>query len=694
MFLIAILSFFCIGGAYAQASSVIREQDFRLKVQNKWDKTAKKSFAKLEWDTIPNMAGGGYTLYQSEDGNHWEAKSTKYGQAIKVLNVFPDVARSNTLKTWMDGLGLKDRYGNNLIQVTAVSLGNFNSDPVRYLKNNNDYMYDVIMFGSWDWNASRDLVQRSADELQYFINSGRGVLFGHDTITGQRQSNGAYHNYFNRFASQLGFTLSTTATGSTRVKVKNDGYMMKYPFELANSVVLTTPISHSFGQLFDPSRGGTIWLEYETSSITWGSIFTNEQNMTSNFYLATNKNLGMIQTGHSNGASTVDERRILANTLYNLAQVTMDSKADDYTVKDTVRPDKPKITYMTGDQDNFRARIEANDTGKRYQWFVEADTKDRGILRSDQVEEEIKSDIQGYIYKVDDSPVSSVPIERNEYGEVTNIQLSVNPDSIKYSFLEGLNGTSNHRYLHAVAVDRANNVSETTHVKLKDLMPFVLITKNYQDEFGKEIRSTEVQRVYKDSQFVLWPSVIPGYRIKGYQLDEGVLVPLKNTDIIRMGKLVEDHRFKLVYTQKIRLVVRQVVHSLHPDIVEPFYGLMNVSTGQKESQQRLKTALVGKSSKSSENLTESSYSFLRTTDKEIFEVEPLIPMYYRIAQSTVNKDGFKGEQVLATSAQKFSLDYSKADTYYVTVYLDAGGLHTNRPALYSRQIFQENIKVK
>uniref|UniRef100_UPI00261F0AC5 four helix bundle protein n=1 Tax=uncultured Capnocytophaga sp. TaxID=159273 RepID=UPI00261F0AC5 len=40
------------------------------------------------------------------------------------------------------------------------------------------------------------------------------------------------------------------------------------------------------------------------------------------YYLTTWNNTAMIQTGHSNGESTEDERKVLANTLFYLKQLT------------------------------------------------------------------------------------------------------------------------------------------------------------------------------------------------------------------------------------------------------------------------------------------------------------------------------------------------------------------------------------
>ncbi|MFD1900549.1 hypothetical protein GQR36_12180 [Enterococcus termitis] len=88
----------------------------------------------------------------------------------------------------------------------------------------------------------------------------------------------------------------------------------------------------------------------------------------------------MIQTGHSNGQSTIDERKIIANTLYNLAQVSLETKAQDYTVKDD-RPPKLATAIQKPNTgiENLAIEIDSVDIGKEYQWYVEADTRDNGL---------------------------------------------------------------------------------------------------------------------------------------------------------------------------------------------------------------------------------------------------------------------------------------------------------------------------
>ncbi|MBQ3422900.1 MAG: hypothetical protein IJH34_14880, partial [Romboutsia sp.] len=71
---------------------------------------------------------------------------------VKVLNVYPN--QGNHLKTWMEDNG----YGKGIIKVDAISIDDFNSNPSSYLKGSDDnWKYDVIMFGTWDANNYLDI---------------------------------------------------------------------------------------------------------------------------------------------------------------------------------------------------------------------------------------------------------------------------------------------------------------------------------------------------------------------------------------------------------------------------------------------------------------------------------------------------------------------------------------------------------
>ena len=58
------------------------------------------------------------------------------------------------------------------------------------------------------------------------------------------------------------------------------------------------------------------------------------------YYLTTWNNTAMIQTGSSNGESTKDERKVLANTLFYLKQLTHKTEILDNSARDIADPNK------------------------------------------------------------------------------------------------------------------------------------------------------------------------------------------------------------------------------------------------------------------------------------------------------------------------------------------------------------------
>lgn len=479
-----------------QASSIVTNGDFRMTANNKWDNSSRTNHAELEWDEIANLTQTGYRLFQSEDqGLTWTNQSLNYGKSIKVLNVYPDREASNTLKTWMDGLGLQSEDGTNLIQVTPITITEYNSDSEACLKNSaGDYLYDVIMFGSWDANDYKILEQDAYNSTRDFLDSGRGVLFGHDTLAENNTSKPRGTDYFLEFHDDLGLGVpdnlktnnnswqvaSSGWTGSTEVSVINDGYLMKYPFEMENELILDIPYSHSV-ELSDKSVG-VIWSEFINPSTPFPNTPYEDDVWRGGWYLKTNNNLAMIQTGHSNGNSTEDERKIIANVLYNLAQVSLDNDASDYSVIDDEAPDAPSIDIRCGDSGNLNIRLDAQDNGKIYQWYVEADTKDRGLLQSDTVQEEISSNIAGYFYRVTDTPTTpdfktEVENKKDSFGRISESQfdlyVSPNDNSVSYPTVSSFTTNEerdSEKYVQVIAVDRMSNVSEVTTVQIKDLV--------------------------------------------------------------------------------------------------------------------------------------------------------------------------------------------------------------------------------
>lgn len=517
-----------------EAATEVETGDFSLNVANKWDNSVRQNYAQLQWEDIPELTQSGYKLYQLEDGKtNWESRSLSYGKPIKVLNVYPDITGSNTLKGWMDGLNLKADDGvTNLIQVSPVTISNFNSNPNSYLKKpNGEYLYDVIMFGSWDCNNFKLLNSTGYQATRAFVNTGRGVLFGHDTIVQQNELKPAGKDYFLEFRSDLGIgypsNLSTknptdwdcnpiVYTGSKQVKILNDGYLMKYPFEMANSTVLPIPYTHNTE--LSKKNVGTVWAELINPLPPMpGLNIYEDANWRGAWYLKTNGNTAMIQTGHSGGASSLDERKIIANVLYNLAQVSINSDASDYSVKDDQAPNKPEAIIRCGNENKISIKMDAKDKGKKYRFKVEADTKG-GVLTSNVMEETITSNIAGYFYEISDNPNSGIATkvknlkDKNPNGRIdpSMCDITVDPeeDSIEYETACKIELTSQEasgKYLHVLAIDRASNISEVSSQLIDQIIQPVnfevgrtsdeakLVDVAIDPSIGDKMKSIEIQ---------------------------------------------------------------------------------------------------------------------------------------------------------------------------------------------------------
>lgn len=516
-----------------KASSVVSTGDFRLNVDNKWDNAAKKNYADIKWDDVPDLSQSGYRMYQSEDGNNWHMRSTSFGKVVKVLNIYPDSAASNTLKGWMDSLNLKTSDGSNHIEVTPIAISTFNANPAGSLKDGSGkYKYDVVFIGTHNSNNSRDLTAVGVDEIIDFMETGRGFLAGHETIIGNAwfSSNPSARPYqLPKLADYVGIkvidqrAVGTSWPVSSKVKLVNNGYLMKYPFELENNLTFTIPLTHSFGQIAGSKYGGEIWMQFQDwyPADTGKSIAPDNPDETTNFYLVTKNNGGVIQTGHSTGQTTLDERKILANTLINLSQATMDTYAQDHTVKDDQAPEAPETSIRCGTDGKLSVKVDANDIGKKYQWYIEADTVSSGKKESDIVKEEIKSNTAGYFYEVSDSPTSNlddhVKALKDAYGRIDpadyDVYVAPDTDATIYETAGAFSineKTDSTKYVHTVAVDRANNVSTVSSKQIKDLAQPV--------DFEVERTADEAKLV----ELALDPSISPKMKSVEIQIPKNI----------------------------------------------------------------------------------------------------------------------------------------------------------------------------
>ncbi|SCJ40204.1 fimbrial isopeptide formation D2 domain [Anaerotruncus sp. 2789STDY5834896] len=471
---------------------------------------------KLEWsfpfenpmqpgqDLVDPSRPYAYQLWQSKkaaDGSwsKWETRSAvdveDTATKVRVLNLYP--GSGNNLKQWMETdtaenpLTHKDvSIGMGLISVTPVDLTSFNSNPNSYLKGaDGAYQYDVLMFGSYDSNNSIDLSATGTAAVKEFLAAGRGALFGHDTIrsnnVGFAQFAGA--EYLNFSTLNAGWSMATT--GGNYVKVVNTGFLTSRPWDLEGKT-LQIPLAHALGQ----QSGGTdaegnlrnqVWMKFSSAAGAPLDGIVDHETSTNVAYLTTHGNTAMIQTGHSNGQATTDEKKILANTLIYLAQTTQKNETTDISFTDDAAPDKPQgeVTAITPNAGltGYSARVMlsgSSDNGTDYAYRVlgipqkepnsELDKQEYTTIWSsgeaiDQAfHQTALSGLKGYIVTgVDQSGAAAA---KPTVAGSDLLRASNAGDKVTYDTGELVPGKT--YYMHAFAVDWSGNVSEDLLLKI------------------------------------------------------------------------------------------------------------------------------------------------------------------------------------------------------------------------------------
>ena len=221
---------------------------------------------------------------------------------IKVLNVYPKHSNGtvgNQLKGWMDS------YGKGIIHVTPVYITDFNNNPESYLGTNGNWKYDEVVFGFVDCNGNQDLSAKAANLVDQYLSNGGAAIFGHDTLT----RNGCEsHVNFNTLAKYVNLELKSGVAYKTsnKVTIQRKGVFTEYPYQIGDvGTELTIPTSHVYGQV----ANGDVWITFSGSNMA-SDLPANK------IYLSTYGNNAFIQTGHSNGAATADEQKIIANIIF------------------------------------------------------------------------------------------------------------------------------------------------------------------------------------------------------------------------------------------------------------------------------------------------------------------------------------------------------------------------------------------
>ena len=414
------------------------------------------NYVPLTWENSNQNEKFFYKLFQkNEDQSEWMQTSTNYGKTVRVLNVYPNVG--NQLKGWMQN------YGLGLITVDEVPITSFNANPNRYLMENGLYKYDVIMFGSWDTNNDYDLSWAAAQATEQFILTGRGVLFGHDTIC---DYGGMGHHNFNYLAKYVKATptRNVARVGSSTVKVIKKGFLTKYPYDIETRN-LTVPYCHTSGVLVYSD----IWIKF----LNLGGPLTDGPDIgNNNYYLASWNNCAFIRTGHSNGAATADEQKILANVLFYLGQVTEDTYANVYTAEDLAAPEVTDIKITDNKKENrLELDIEGIDYGSSYDHYVTGmKLLTAGNYYSNTVHTTVKTGIQKFQYTINNSPT--------EYSGTQYEVPAVNKETCEINIDKSYIG----QYLHIRAVDNADNVGTITTIYLDGARTISREEKNETEE--------------------------------------------------------------------------------------------------------------------------------------------------------------------------------------------------------------------
>ena len=431
------------------------------------------NYVALNWTNSDKSQPYSYMLY-SKSAHESTFQSIPAKDSAKVLNIYPIVAptvsfttwqgksytlpKSASLKMWMEAPNGYDSkgYGKGLISVDTVSVSDFNANPDAYLKNaDGSYKYDVLYFGAWDNNNLQDLSAAAETGTAAFIQTGRGVCFGHDTLV----SNDAIANpNFFKLAHYVNIETINhyTPLGGSEISVTKKGLLTNYPWNIGGiGTALTVPTSHSNSQI----ALGDIWMAYQPPYPYCGGVPQSDSNGkgTNNFYLTTWSNCALIQTGHSNGEATPDEQRVTANTLFYLAQITTDTSWNDHKGQDLDAPDKPVISGVTHNfgRTQYTVNYSSQDNATGYQYYVEATGQNDGMkYDSPVVSTSLETGMKGYSIVVDNNP-DTVPD-----GSITTTTNS-------YTFSRP-SGSS--FYIHIAAVDKAGNISAVTHYHTDELV--------------------------------------------------------------------------------------------------------------------------------------------------------------------------------------------------------------------------------
>ena len=429
----------------------------------------------LDWGNY-NYANKNFKVYKSSNGGKsYETVGIDYTsiKEVNCLQIYPCTEANGQLKKWMETNG----YGKGIIKVDSVYWDDFNNAPTNYLYKNSSgqWNYDVVLFGTWDSNAgAKGLNATSYELVKKYIEEGKGVIMGHDVVYPGDFGSGRYYSYL--LAPYFGIEVTDKSTlVGTELKIMNKGLFTSYPWYIGDiGDILIVPPSHSYQSV----TNATIWLSY-----------VGQENLAP--YLSTYNNCAMIQTGHSNGAATSDEQKILANLIFYMNQLLFNTyTTNDASAQDVAKPNNPSVSI-----NNDKFTWSATDNGSTYYYYVESydknDTTSSGLIDKSKTKSLIvTTGVKSYRYILDNNENTKVTSTTGT--STTNTSLKI--DSSK-------------KYLHIIAIDGAGNVSDTTTYEIPQTISFTtsIIWNDNNNKYGfrpsnyvlKLIRNGEVFKQVK-----------------------------------------------------------------------------------------------------------------------------------------------------------------------------------------------------
>ncbi len=501
-------------------TETIDTSELKLKVQNQENENS----VKLSWTPKDGYV---YKVFSKKNGEEKEmGVPTK--ETIKVLNLYPVSSAwpnaANVVKGWMED----ESIGKGKITVTAVSMKDFNDNPQNYLKQDDGlYNYDVVMIGCADSNCSMDLSDNGKETIEKFINAGGGFLLGHDTAAaGSRPNDESTINRPNLKKLSEEYlkvriwnpSEANKKNGSgTEIIVEKEGLLTNYPHKIGDKGdKLTVPQSHNWYQ--EALDGNEIWMSY-----------TNVDSMPTNFYLTTYKNCAMIQTGHviANGnftnlaeQATSDEKKLMANTLFYLAQLTSDDNAIDHMSQDYESPKNVIVdgkAVVTKKDNKLTIHYSASeDLGTEYEFKVQAvdPLNVNQNINSDYIKCTNISGIKGYSYIIDNNETVD---------EVDNIVDDIKLDSSIIQIDADSVDITRPVYIHIKAIDNAGNSSEITNTQLDVSQSITEIKEFIETDFESYSVSndttadnvkSEIERIISDNADILDKGITVSYKDK------------------------------------------------------------------------------------------------------------------------------------------------------------------------------------